>query len=150
MKPWLRWLLIAVAVLVVVYGAFAAFTSYSNGTKVHASIHVGRLDTGAMYLRCDEGASTPGVCSGGDQSTVTVKSRDRLTFDIYDDQGGGHRHDFNVPGWQYFIWPNSPETELNAAHETVTITTWASGSFNMICEISGHNAAGMHGKLVVK
>jgi plastocyanin len=148
MKPWLKYLLIGVAVVAVLYGAFAAFASYSNGRTVNAEIHVGS-NSGNMYMKCAPAASTQGVCDDRDQVVLTVHKRDRLHLTIVDDQGGGHKHDFNVEGWQYFLWPASPETELESAREEVTFTAWAAGSYHMLCELPGHDEDGMHGTLVV-
>ena len=149
MRPWLRYLLVVVAVVVALYGAFSAFALSSSGTKVEAVVHVGS-DAQGMYMRCDAAASTPGVCGGDRQMALTVHKRDRVHVTVTDDDGGGHGHDFNVEGWQYFAWPNSPETELNDETESVTFTTWATGAFHVLCELKGHDAAGMHGTLVVK
>lgn len=148
MKGWLRNLLIVVAVLALSVGAYAVFTMYSNGNDVNLVLHVGTLDGGAMYLRCTSITGNGASCDQSDQANITVHKRDKLHITIVDDQGGGHRHDFNVRGWQYY-WPDTPETELNAASESVTFTTWATGEFHILCELPGHDARGMHGTLVV-
>lgn len=150
MQRWLRVLLIVVVVALALVGAYAAIALPSNGNDVNAEIHVGVLGGGQMYMRCASVTGAGATCSSGDQMTLTVHARDRLHIDIVDDEGGGHAHDFNVKGWQYYFWPNSPETELTAARESVTITTWATGTFHVLCELSGHDAAGMHGTLVVQ
>jgi hypothetical protein len=150
MKPWVRWVLLVAGAVVLAYGAFSAFALYSNGNDVNVAIHVGAKDGGGMHLRCASVSGSGASCDASDQATITVHKRDRVHATITDDQGGGHRHDFNVEGWQYFPWPNSPETELDAVVESVTFTTWATGTFHVLCELPGHDAAGMHGTLVVK
>jgi hypothetical protein len=150
MKPWARTLLIIVAVVVVLYGAFTAFALVSNGTDDNVVIHVGK-DKDGMYMRCSPGEKSGNAkCDDSRQTTVTVAKRDRVTITVIDDDGGNHGHDFNIEGWEYFLWPNSPETELEKATETVTFTTWATGTFHMLCELEGHDKAGMNGTLIVK
>jgi plastocyanin len=150
---WLTWTLVVIIALGVIYGGFVAFASNSNGTDVTVVLDLGtNHDPGAatsMYLRCDGANSTAGVCSGGDQATVTVHQRDRIHLTIHNDDGGDHTHDFNVQGWQYALPPISPEMELHTQDQSWTFTAWASGSFKMLCEVPGHDAAGMHGLLVV-
>jgi hypothetical protein len=150
MRTWLKVLLAVGAAIVVLYGAFSAFALYSNGNDVNVQIHVGTKEGGGMYLRCASVSGSGASCDSSDQATITVHQRDRVHVTITDDGGGGHRHDFNVEGWQYYLWPNSPETELTAVTESVTFTTWATGSFHVLCELPGHDAAGMRGTLVVK
>lgn len=149
MQPWLKWTLVAVAVIVVLYGGLVAFAESSNGTNVNVTLDLG-TSGGKMYMRCDVAKSTPGVCTGGDQATVTVHKRDRVHLSIHNDQGGDHSHDFNIRGWQYAFPPVSPEMELHQADQSWTFTAWATGSFHMLCELPGHDAAGMNGTLVVE
>jgi plastocyanin len=148
MQPWLKRTLIVVAVLVLVGGAFVAYAEYSNGKDVNVALNLGTSGS-AMYLRCDAAKSSPGVCSGGDQATVTVHKRDRVHLSIHNDQGGDHTHDFNVQGWQYAFPPVSPEMELHSVDQSWTFTAWAAGSYHMLCELPGHEAAGMQGTFVV-
>src|SRR5581483_1014834 len=140
---------IVVGALVLLYGALVAFASYSNGNDVNVTLNVG-VSGSSMYMRCDQAKSTPGVCGGGDQATVTVHKRDRVHLTIHNDQGGDHTRDFNVQGWQYAFPPVSPEMELHQADLSWTFTAWASGSYHMLCELTGHDAAGMHGTFVVQ
>jgi len=151
---WLTWTLVVVVVLALLYGGFVAFASNSNGTDVTVVLHLGTNANGSsattMYMKCDVPASTPGACSGGDQATVTVHQRDRIHLTIVNDDKGDHSHDFNVQGWQYAFPPISPEMELHAQAQSWTFTAWASGSFKMLCEVPGHDGAGMHGELVVQ
>jgi uncharacterized cupredoxin-like copper-binding protein len=39
--------------------------------------------------------------------------------------------------------------ELHQADQSWTFTAWAAGSYPMLCELTGHDAAGMHGTFVV-
>lgn len=152
MRPWLKWTLIAVVAVLVVYGGFVGFASYSNGRNVQLTLHLGTDSaTGSMYIRCDapagaanEPATTAGVCGGGDQPTITVHQRDRVHVTLVNDDKGDHTHDFNLLGWQYALPPISPEMELHQSTESWTFTAWASGTYRMICELPGHDADGMH------
>jgi plastocyanin len=150
---WLTWTILVVIVLAVLYGGLVAFAENSNGTDVTVVLDLGTNAPGSgatsMYMKCDAARSTPGVCSGGDQATVTVHQRDRIHLTIHNADGGDHSHDFNVQGWQYAFPPISPEMELHSADESWTFTAWASGSFKMLCEVPGHDGDGMHGTLVV-
>jgi len=150
MQPWLKWLLIVVVSVAVLYGALVAFAEYSDGNNVHVTLHLGRNPDGHMYLKCDQQATTDGICTGGDQAVVTVQKRDRVKVTLVNDERGDHTHDFNIEGWQYAFPPISPEMELHQSTESWTFTAWASGSYHMLCEISGHDQAGMHGTFIVK
>ena len=150
MKPWLRALLIVIIVLAALYGAYLAWALPSNGNTVNVEVHVGTTSAGGgMYMRCAN-ATSGAVCGGGDQMTLTVHKRDKVHVTIIDDAGPGHLHDFRITGWQYLIPPNRPETELQTASEDITFTAWATGSFHALCELPGHEAAGMQGTLVVQ
>src|SRR5581483_5550169 len=127
---------------------FAAYASYSNGNDVDLVLEVGSASHG-MYLRCVSISGDGASCDASNQTTVTVHARDRVHVTVRDAEGGGHRHDFNIEGWQYFLWPNSPEMELEGPSESTSFTAWASGTYHILCEIPGHDAAGMHGTFVV-
>ena len=150
MKAWLKWTIVAVVAVVVLYGALVAFAEYNNGTNVTVALKLGTKSGGAMYMKCDNAASTPGVCNdSGDQATVTVHARDRITLKIHNDDPGDHSHDFNIQGWQYAFPPVSPEMELHDADQSWTFTAWATGSYHMLCELPDHDNLGMRGTLVV-
>lgn len=150
MKAWLKWLIIIVVAGGVLYGAAVAYAEYSNGTNVNVTFRLGHNADGTMYLKCDQSATTAGVCADGDQATVTVHKRDRVTFNLVNDDGAGHTHDFKLLGWQYTWPPISPEMELQSAKESWTFTAWAAGSYRIVCELPGHDTAGMHATFVVK
>jgi plastocyanin len=158
---WLKPALITVGVLAFLYGGYAIFVSYSNGTSVHVTLHAGTIMTGPnqgkMYIRCDVAASTPGSCDDKDQVTVTVHQRDRVRFTVISDDGpspdgsfAGRAHDFRLEGWQYFLPPAGVEMELTGGQESSSMTAWAKGTFLFKCELSGHEAEGMYGHLVVE
>lgn len=149
MQSWLKWTLLTVGALVVLYGAFVGYASYSNGQNVTVALNVGTNPNGGMYMRCDAAKSTAGVCGDGDQAIVTVHQRDRVTLQIHNDDQGDHTHDFNVQGWQYALPPISPEMELHQADQEWTFTAWASGRYHMLCELPNHDVMGMHGTFVV-
>lgn len=144
MQLWLKRTLLVVVVIVVLYGGLVAYAEVSNGTPVNVTFHLGTLGGGKMYMRCDDAATTPGVCSGGDQPTVTVHKRDRVTFHLVNDDGGDHTHDFNLQGLAYAFPPVSPEMELHQTAESWTFTAYAAGSYHVLCELPGHDEAGMH------
>lgn len=148
MKPAARNLLIALGVVVAIALLYTGYTTYST-RDVSATIEVGTNPDGSMYLRCAS-ASGGAECSGGDQGTLTVAKRDRVHLTIVNKDGGDHTHDFNIQGWQYFFWPNTPEQELHAQTETASFTAWSAGSYHILCEISGHDAKGMRGTLLVQ
>jgi hypothetical protein len=150
MKAWLKWTILGVAIVVLLYGALVALAEYNNGNQVTVALKLGTKSDGSMYMTCDAAASTPGVCSGGDQAIVTVHARDRVTLRIHNDDPGDHSHDFNLKGWQYAFPPVSPEMELHQADESWTFTAWAAGSYHILCELPGHENAGMHGTFVVQ
>src|SRR5581483_375589 len=120
MKPWLKWTLIAVVGILVLYGAFVAFAEYSTGANVKVTFQLGHNPDGSMFLKCDQAATTPGVCAPGDQAVVTVHQRDRVTFALVNLDGPGRTHDFKLEGWQYAAPPISPEMELEQAQESWT------------------------------
>lgn len=146
MQPWLKWTLIVVVAVLVLYGGLVAFAEYSTGASVNVALVVGTDGaSGKMFMRCDPSKSSAGVCDGSDQTTVTVHKRDRVHLTIHNADKGDHSHDFNVEGWQYAFPPVSPEMELHSADESWTFTAWATGDFHMLCELKGHDEAGMHG-----
>jgi hypothetical protein len=156
MQRWLKWTLIVVVIVVVAYGGLVAYAEVSNGNAVNVTFHLGTLSSGKMYMRCDaaattpnEPATTPGVCSGGDQPTVTVHARDRVTFFLVNDDGGDHTHDFNLQGAAYSFPPVSPEMELHGSTESWTFTAYATGSYHVLCELPHHDELGMHATFVV-
>jgi hypothetical protein len=143
----LKWTIGVVGVLALAYASFVGFASYSSGAPAEVTFKLGTLPGGKMYLRCAD--ATGGSCSGGDQGVFTVRERARVMFHVHNDDSGDHSHDFKLGGWQYALPPISPESELHQADESWTFTAWAPGTFRLWCEIGGHAAAGMEGKLVV-
>jgi hypothetical protein len=158
MQPWLKWTLVVVVALAVLYGGLVAFAEVSNGTHDDVTLHLGTdAATGKMYMRCDaapttpgEVPTTPGVCSGGDQPTITVHQRDRVTIHLVNDDKGDHTHDFNLQGLPYAFPPVSPEMELHQDVESWTFTAYASGSYHLLCELPNHDGLGMHATFVVE
>lgn len=148
MRPWWKRTLLAVAVLAVLYGGLVAYETFPSRGETHAVVHLGHVGS-AMYLRCDADASTAGVCSGGDQATITVPERSRLALSVVNDDGGGRTHDLRVEGWQYVLPPVRPEMEMQEPTQSHTFTAWAAGDFHILCELGGHEAAGMWGTLRV-
>ncbi|MHB8587139.1 MAG: cupredoxin domain-containing protein [Thermoplasmatota archaeon] len=148
-KVWV-WVLIVVGAIVVLFVGYDLFTTQSNGTNDYVTIHVGTAPNGAftMYMRCTN-ATGGATCDSSNQTTITVHARDRVTLDVIDDDGAGHVHDFNIQGTPYSFYPNSPEMELQQAEQSTTITAWATGSYHILCELAGHDQAGMHGTFVV-
>jgi uncharacterized cupredoxin-like copper-binding protein len=151
-----RWLIVTLAVLaglLVLYAAYAVFVSYDNGTKVAVTIHAGAYTSGdhagKMYYHCTD-ASGGAVVDGADQCTVTVHKRDKVTFTVISDDGAGRTHDFRLEGAPYFLYPAGIEMEIqDANNQSGTFTAWATGDYKFICELSGHEDAGMWGTLHV-
>lgn len=141
--------MIAVGVLAALYLLYAAFVRFDNGRDVHVHILAGQ-DGGAMHFRCDAALSTPGTCSGGDQATVRVHKRDRVTFTVVSEQGPGRTHDFRLQGGPYLVWPSGIEMEIEDGRQEGSFTAWSTGTYRFICELSGHEGAGMWGTLVVE
>jgi uncharacterized cupredoxin-like copper-binding protein len=150
MQAWLKWTIVVVVVVAVLYGALVAVAEVSDGKTDQVYLSLGTKSDGKMYMRCDTSRSTPGVCTGDDQTTVTIPLRDRVTLHVHNDDAGDHSHDFNIQGWQYAFPPVSPEMELHQADDSWTFTAWASGSYHMLCELPGHDGNGMHGTFVVQ
>lgn len=147
LKGWKGTVIYAAAVLLVVYGAYAAFVSYSNGDKVTLNLEVGTNQDGTMYLRCAAG-STPTACTPN-ESTFTVHKRDRVTVNVHNADGGKHTHDIRLVGGPYWLWPGGFENELESPDVTAHFTAYSTGTFEVICELAGHYDAGMKGTLVV-
>ncbi|MEA3143869.1 MAG: Copper binding protein plastocyanin/azurin family [Thermoplasmata archaeon] len=150
-----RWLIVSLCVLaglLMVYAAYALFVSYDNGTHVRATIHAGQyLDgpkKGQMYYHCSD-VSGGAVKDDGDQCSLTVHKRDKVTLTIISDDGGDRTHDFRLQGWQYFLYPAGAEMELHSGSQSATFTAWATGDYPFICELAGHKDAGMRGTLHV-
>jgi plastocyanin len=149
MRRWLLITLIALAGLVFVYGAYAAFVSYDNGTHVRVTIHAGAHPDGSMYYRCSNADPVAAVDSS-DHCTVTVHKRDKVSFTVISDDGAGRTHDFRLQGGAYWLYPAGIEMEIQDTNsQTGTFTAWATGDYRFICELSGHEAAGMFGTLHV-
>lgn len=153
MRRWLMVTLIAVASLLLVYAAYSLFVSYGNGDKVavtiHAGVHTDGANAGKMYYRCSS-ASPAGVADNSDQCTITVHKRDKVTLTVISDDGAGRSHDFKLQGAPYFLYPAGIEMEIQDSNsQTGTFTAWATGDYKFVCEISGHEAAGMFGTLHV-
>jgi uncharacterized cupredoxin-like copper-binding protein len=151
-----RWLIVTLAVLaglLVVYAAYAAFVAYDNGTHVNVTIHAGAYTSGAksgqMYYHCSD-ASGGAVVDNADQCSITVHRRDKVTFTVISDDGPGRTHDFKLQGAPYFLYPAGIEMEIEATNsQTGTFTAWATGDYKFVCELAGHEAAGMWGTLHV-
>lgn len=160
-QTWVRWTGLGVGMLLVAYIAYAGFVRYSNGTEVTLNIEVGTYADGgashggqSMFLRCGAG-STQGACDVG-SSTFTVHKRDRVTVHVFNLDKGTHTHDIRLTGGAYYLWPSGFENELNGCPDdasqpcaTESFTAWATGSYKILCELAGHDDAGMHGTLVV-
>jgi len=151
-KPWQRTTTIVVAVLLGVYILYAAFVSIPNSKHDNVYLRLG-TQPGGMYLRCDDrnGQDAGGLCTsdGDGNAIVHVGTRDRVTFHIHNDDGGDHTHDFRLLGGAYFLWPAHAENELHKDDVSVSFTAWMSGTYRIICELPGHDAAGMHGQIVI-
>lgn len=158
LRGWKGAVIWSAAGLVVLYGLYAAFVSYDNGTDVDLHVEVGTYtDSGthggaSMYLRCASG-STPSVCSPGD-STFRVHKRDRIHLTVTNLDGGDHTHDIRLTGGAYWLWPAGFEDELNGCASSkpcaeTTFVAYSTGSFRIVCELTGHDGAGMNGTLVV-
>lgn len=151
MKTWVRNLLLVAGILAVAYGAYAAFVTVSNGNEKHVTILAGIKPGGEMFYHCVVEESTPGVCTDKDgHATVTVAKRDRVTFTVKTDDGRNHSHDFLLEGAPYMMWPAGIEMELEHPSESGAFTAWKTGEYRFVCELSGHEDAGMWGTLVVK
>lgn len=151
MKPWVRNALIVAGVLLVAYGAYAAYVTVDNGTEKHVTILAGVQGDGKMFYHCVGDESTPGICNDADgHATITVNKRDRLTFTVRTDDGRKHSHDFRLMGAPYFLWPAGIEMELETPSQTGSFTAYKTGEYRIVCELKGHEEAGMWGTLVVK
>lgn len=143
---------VAIGVLILLlYGGYAAAVSVSNGVDKHVSIVAGMRPDGSMFYSCDATNSTPGVCEeNGGHARVAVDKRDRLRVTVRTDDGKPHSHDFRLEGPPYLVWPAGIEMELEDGPETKSFTAWAAGEYRFVCELKGHEAAGMWGTLVVR
>jgi uncharacterized cupredoxin-like copper-binding protein len=153
MRRWLIVILSIVAVLALLYSGYAIFVSYDNGTHVNVTIHAGAYKSGEkagkMYYHCTGISGAGASCDGADQTTVNVHKRDKVTFTVISDDGPGSTHDFKLEGLAYSIYPAGVEMELEDGNQAGTFTAWAGGDYEFICELSGHEDAGMHGTLHV-
>jgi plastocyanin len=149
-KPWQRTTTIAVAALLVLYVVYAIFVSIPNGKHDDVYLRLGTQGS-TMYLRCAEGSNPSDACRVGSDGNaeVFVGARDRVTFHIHNDDGGDHTHDFRLEGGAYWLWPAHAEDELHGEDSSVSFTAWKAGTFRLICELKGHDAAGMHAVLHV-
>lgn len=150
MRPRLRNGLIVAAVVGVVLAAWIANARYSNGVEKRVFIDAGTNADGTMFYRCVTAQSTTGICTPGNQTTLTVDARDRLTLTVRSLDGPGRTHDFRLEGWPYappYPWV---EMELEERTQEQTFTAWKAGSWKFICELEGHEGRGMWGTLVVK
>lgn len=148
MAPRTRWALAALALLLL-GGSYVANASVATGERVRATVVAGTSPDGSMYFRCVQEESTPGVCSAEDPRRLTVGHRDRVALTVRTDDGRRHSHDLRVEGFAYgppFPWV---ELELEKPSETKTFTAWRTGEFRFVCELAGHEEAGMWGVLVV-
>jgi len=161
-RPWYRTgggaAILGLAAVAILYVGYALFVSVSDGTLVEMEIRVGTNPDGSMYLRCGAGSS-PGVCDAAaanpDQGAFRVEKRDRVHVTIFNDDGGNHTHDVRLQGGPYFLWPAGFEHELGQCNvgqpcATTSFTAWSAGTFDLVCELSGHLRLGMHGTLVVE
>lgn len=151
MRPPLRRVLFALAVVAVLYAAFAAFVTWPQAGAKTATIVAGTAEDGTMYYRCVAAESTAGVCREAQPARVVVGKRDRLTFRVRTDDGKRRSHDFLLEGGAaYLLPPARVETELEKPEETVSFTAWKAGEYRFICELPGHARAGMVGTLAVE
>lgn len=149
MRASYRIVLMVVVVLAVLGGGWTAFASYSNGTRVEATVEAGTEPDGSMFFRCVEAESSAGVCDPADPKRVVVHERDRVHLTVRSLDKGRHVHDFFVDSLAYgppYPWV---ELELEDATESTTFTAWKAGEFRFECELAGHAAKGMWGTLVV-
>lgn len=149
MKTRTRWAFAAILVLLLA-GGYVANASIATGAAKRVTVVAGADPDGTMYFRCLPEESTPGVCDPARPGRITVDRRDRVTLTVRTDDGRPHSHDFRVEGFAYgppFPWI---EMELREPSEATTFTAWKAGEFRFVCELRGHEAAGMWGVLVVR
>jgi hypothetical protein len=154
MKRWLLVTIIVVASLLMVYAAYSLFVSYDNGTKVAVTIHAGEYQSGEkkgkMYYHCTQIAGAGATKDDADQCTLTVHKRDKVTLTVISDDGAGRTHDFRLQGGPYWLYPAGIEMEIKDSNsQSGTFTAWATGTYTFICELPGHQDAGMSGTLKV-
>lgn len=150
-----RWLVVTLSVLaglLLLYAAYSVFVSYDNGTHDAVTIHAGAYTSGAkagkMYYHCSDSSGGAAV-DNADQCTVTVHKRDKVTFTVISDDGSGRTHDFKLQGAPYFLYPAGIEMEIQNGSQSSTFTAWATGDYKFVCELPGHEDAGMWGTLHV-
>lgn len=140
---------IGLGVVVVLYAAYAAAATLSNGTTKRVSIVAG-VDGSRMFFQCDAANSTEGACVDVDgHAQIRVQKRDRVHVHVASADGKSHMHDFRLQGAPYLVWPAGLEMELEEGAEDGTFTAYATGTYRFICELPGHDEAGMWGTLVV-
>ena len=148
-KPWQRTTTIVVAVLLGLYIVYALFVAIPNGHHDNVYLRLGTQGS-TMYMRCADGNADCVCTSDPDGNAIVhVGTRDRVTFHIHNDDGGDHSHDFRMLGGPYWLWPAHAENELHSADQSVSFTAWKSGTYRLVCELPGHDAAGMHGQIVI-
>lgn len=137
--------------LLIAYGAYASYVTYSPGEDRAVTLVAGTAKDGTMFFHCDQDGSTPGVCEDVDgHARVTVDRRDRVAMTVRTDDGRKHPHDFFLEGAPYFVFPAGIEMELEKPSETKSFTAYARGEYRFVCELAGHEEAGMWGTLVVR
>lgn len=144
-------ILFGLAILFLAYAGYATAVSVPNGelTK-HVSIVAGTDPDGTMYFHCDVVNSTEGACIDEEgHAQIRAHVRDRLQVRVSTDDGRKHSHDFKLEGAPYALWPAGIEMELNKPTETKSFTAWREGTYRFVCELQGHERAGMWGSLVV-
>lgn len=150
LRPWQRRSILAVGVVVLLYLAYMLNARWSNGHGADVTLELGTNSDGSMFLRCVSSESSSGVCTGpAEHATFTVHARDRVHLTVRSLDGGGRTHDFKVEGWPYAPLYPWVELELHSQEESATFTAWKSGTYHVLCELPGHEAAGMWGTFVV-
>lgn len=153
MRRWLVVTLVVLTSLLVLYAAYAFYVSHDNGTKVNVTIHAGVHQSGAkagkMYYHCTDISGAGASRDESDQCTVTVHKGDKVTFTVVSDDGPGRTHDFRLLGAPYFLYPAGIEMEIEEGRQSGTFVAYATGDYTFICELAGHEDAGMWGTLRV-
>lgn len=150
MNPRTRALLAVLAAVLALYGAYAAFVTYAPGDDARVAILAGVAEDGTMFFRCEAAGTTPGACVDvGGHAEIRAGKRDRLAVTVRTDDGKRHSHDFRLEGLPYLVPPAGIEMELEKPSETKSFTAYATGTFRFVCELPGHERAGMWGTLVV-
>lgn len=146
-----RILLVVLVLLALAFVGYAAAVNMSNGSATKDVVIVAGMEPGgAMYFRCAPDEGTPGVCANeGGHATVGVRKGDRVRVTVRTDDGKPHSHDFRLMGAPYMVWPAGIEMELHKPQEQKSFVAYAAGEYRFVCELAGHEDAGMWGTLRV-